>query len=59
MTEKSALLLLSERVIELHDYITELLDAILWDAYSSEDEVLEIGKEVAERIGRRYGYGEE
>jgi hypothetical protein len=58
MTE-SPLLILSNRVDEVTDHIYELLDAILWDAYSSEDEVLEIGREVATKIGRLYGYGEE
>ena len=58
MTEESALLILSNKVIELQDHIYQLLDAILWDAYSSEDEVLEIGKEVAESIGRIYGIKE-
>lgn len=55
MSEESALLILTEKVIELVDQIDELLDAVLWDAYSSGDEVLEIGREVVERIGRIHG----
>tara|TARA_R100001244_G_scaffold119240_1_gene88884 strand:- start:322 stop:498 length:177 start_codon:yes stop_codon:yes gene_type:complete len=55
MTEKSALLILTERVIELQDQIDELLDAVLWDAHSYNDEVLEIGREVVERISRIHG----
>ena len=43
----------------MKNHIEELLDSILWDAYSSEDEVLEIGREMATKIGRLYGYGEE
>tara|TARA_R110000824_G_scaffold194209_4_gene376800 strand:+ start:9888 stop:10064 length:177 start_codon:yes stop_codon:yes gene_type:complete len=54
MTEESALLILSKKVIELQDHIDQLLDAILWDAHSSGDEVLEIGREVAESISLFY-----
>ena len=50
---------LAEKYLIMKNHIEELLDSILWDAYSSEDEVLEIGREMATKIGRLYGYGEE
>jgi len=46
---------LRQRETELHalqDKVERLLDAILWDAFSEEDETLEIDRAVAEEIRR-------
>jgi len=44
---------LRQRETELHalqDKVERLLDAVLWDAFSEEDETLEIDRAVAEEI---------
>tara|TARA_R110002020_G_scaffold30851_5_gene96947 strand:+ start:1019 stop:1183 length:165 start_codon:yes stop_codon:yes gene_type:complete len=48
------LLILTKRVIKVTDDIRLLLDAIIWDAFSETDEVLEIDRSVAEAIKQEY-----
>ena len=48
------LFILTKRTVKLQDDLNLLLDAILWDAFSETDEVLEIDRSVAEAIGREY-----
>ena len=52
--EKSPLLILTAQCLQLQHHIQELLDAVIWDAYSSDDEFLEIEREIVEVIRNIY-----
>jgi len=47
-----------EKYLVLKNHIEELLEAVLWETYCFEAPTLAIDREVAIKIGRLYGFGD-